>query len=98
MKEMTQNEYKEYKLIISKAINDYRSKYNMLNTNLLFEESNYVLAICLKNFKEEKDVKFTTYLYNCLFLQFHKVVMKDKRNKFQHFNTHYTAKYDKEDK
>lgn len=80
-KELTPEEYADCKGIIVKAIDYYKKKYNIKNIDEMFDEANYILVVCMKNFDETKGAKFTTYLYNCLIYGFHNYF--SKKNKEQ---------------
>ena len=62
---------------------DYKNKYNIPNTQILFDEGDIILVNCLKNFNDSKETKFTTYLYQSLILGFHNVISKHNKINFR---------------
>lgn len=79
MKNMTNEEYKEYNKVMYKAIKFFIKKYNFKEIDELESCATEALVYSLKKYNEEKGSKFTTYLYNnCIYYFFNNIVKNQK--------------------
>ena len=89
---MTEKEYLVYNKILFKAIKYFANNHNYHDYEELQSKAYEVLLICLKNYKDDKGCKFTTYLYNNSILKFKTLLSKENKGKLYKYKDYNNKK------
>ena len=90
------NKYKSMILIILK---DFKKKYKIVGVEItdLYQEGLIGLLNAINNFKEQKDIKFSTFAFLCIKRKILTAVKNANRKKHSILNESYSLDYKQDD-